>query len=203
MKNYRFILIAFLLGLSIFSVYKYIVSVTEKNELMATLEQIKQEVTLLETARQNLLVSLDKERESNGKLTEENSTLKDNLKANEEKMSQLEADLSQTIKRVDELNNQLTSLKEDKETLTLKLSQVSQENESLQARFNSIDELKKAIRDLKKNRRGVHKAALTQAKIPQQPAKEKAGSGNRGFLVKNGKSTFYSKIRIEVEPVLK
>ena len=55
MKNYKTILIALLIGITIFSVVKYVFSIKEKYDLLGSLNQLKTQVTDLEKEKQNLL----------------------------------------------------------------------------------------------------------------------------------------------------
>ena len=57
-KNNSFILVALLCGITIFSVFKYVATLTEKYDLANTLDQIKQQVAILENEKQNLLQTL-------------------------------------------------------------------------------------------------------------------------------------------------
>lgn len=168
---------------------------------MALLNQAKEQAAALENVKQNLMQELEKEKDLQGKLTQENTVLRDSLKTSEEKLAKLDADFAVAQKAIEQLNSNRFLLKaenaaliEKKNTLNAKLTQVSQENDSLKARMNSIVELKKAIRELK---RQVHRVG---AVIKQKVQAERIVQGNRGFLIKDGKFTYPAKVRIEVTP---
>ena len=198
------ILLVFLLSVTIFSVFKYILSLKEKYDLSALLNQAKEQAAALENEKQNLLQEIDKEKALQEKLTQENTALKDNLKTDEEKLANLGADFTVAQKTIEQLNSNFSLLKaenialiEKKNTLNTKLSQVSQENDSLKARMSSIAELKKSIRELKRQMRRVGIV------MKQKVQTERIIQGTRGFLIRDGKFTYPAKVRIEVTPAPK
>jgi len=195
------ILIALLVTLTLFSVFKYIYSIKEKYELLNILNQTKEQAAALENEKQNLLQELEKEKELQQKLSQENSAFKDSIRLSEEKLAQLDADFVQAQKTIEQLNSNFSLLKaenialiEKKNTLNTKLSQVSQEKDALQVKLSSIAELKKAIKELKRQMRKV--GTVIREKIRTNKIIE----GNRGFLIKDGKFTYPAKVKIEVTP---
>ncbi|MDP3732898.1 MAG: hypothetical protein Q8R31_07775 [Candidatus Omnitrophota bacterium] len=197
-KNYKIILTALLLGITLFSVFKYLAALRERNDLMKNLNQAKSEVAALELEKQNLSQTIDKEKELQKALTEENLTIKDELK----KLAQLNDNLQNAQKTIEQLTSQIalskaenTALGEEKDKLTLELVQVSQERDTLKVRLSSIPELKKTIKEIKIQMR---KAKVMMKEIT---TKRQITEGNRGFLIKNGQPTFpITKIKIEVMP---
>jgi len=195
---FKNILIVLLVTITTFSVYKYILSLKEKYDLFIALNQTKEELVVLEQEKQNLLVDLEKGKELQAQLTEDNSELKDNIKATRRRLTRLFKDIREKQASYDDLNDRFSilqaenvALTEEKGQLNLKLSQANSENESLKTKLSSIEELKKAIRELKIRMRKVR----TEPKKPQEIIE-----GNRGYLLKDGKSTYPVKIRIEVRP---
>lgn len=195
MKNYKLILIIFLLGISIFSVFKYLASVKEKYDLLNTINQIKTQVTALENEKQNLL-------RAQQELAQKNEELKDNLKLSEEKLAKEAVDFTQFQKTIEDFNSQIsllkaenTALREEKDNLNSRLAEVSQEKENLKSRLSSFSELKKALKELKKQTRQLRFELRKKAEI------QKIIEGNRGYLIKDGKPTYPSKVRIEVKPL--
>jgi chromosome segregation ATPase len=200
-KYFRIILIALLVGITIFSVFKYVYTLREKYELLNAINQIKAQLTALELEKQVLAQDLDKEKQLNQQIAQENSGLKDSLKAKEDEVAQLSTDVAYAKKMVEDLNSQVSILKaenmavrDQNANLTAKLDQVSQEKDSLAVRLNSIAELKKAIRELKKQMRKVHSEIKFKEEIRGMVLE-----GNHGFLVKNGKPTYPTKVKIEVK----
>jgi len=197
-KEYKVIVIALLTGITLFSVFKYLTTLNEKNDLLKNLNQVKGQIMSLELEKQNLLQTIDKEKESQKALTDENATLKDELK----NLAQVDESLQNSQKTIEQLTSQIalskaenTALREEKNRLSLKLTQVSQEKDALRARLSSVPELKKTIKEVKVQ---VQKAKAVMREIAH---KRRVIEGNRGYLMKNGKPTFpVSKIKIEVMP---
>ncbi len=188
------VLIAFLAGLTLFSVTKYITLQKENYYLDNNLKQIKKQLDSLEAERQKLLQTIEKQ-------NQENSIIKDNLRVNEDKLAKMEADFIQAKKTIEELNVLASSLKaenvnlkDQSENLKAQLSQVSQEKGALEAKLNSLDELKKAIRQIKiKIRQVKRELKKNDASV--------TGERNRGFIIKDGKSTYPAKVIIKVKPL--
>jgi len=194
-KNYKIILIFLLVGITIFSVFKYLVTLKEKYDLVENLNQVKGQVASLEQA-------IEKEKEMQNTLAQENLTLKDELKANTDKLTQLDADLQNAQKTIEQLTSQIalskaenTALREEKDKLTQDLTQISQERDTLKARLSSIPELKSTIKEVKIQ---MHKTKVLMREVTR---KIRVIEGNRGFLMKNGKTTYpITKIKIKVMP---
>ena len=191
MKYYKVILIALLFGIIIFGFYKYT-------------QSLKEQIIALENEGQALMQTLEKERELEQKLTQKNSELQDKLKVGEEKLTKLNDDFAQVQDVIEQLNSQVSgliaenaTLKEKEDKLIKELTRVYQEKKGLQARLSSIGELKKAIKELKKQ---VYKVG-TEVKEKIKAKNTAIIEGNLGFLIKNGKSTYPAKVKIEVKPL--
>lgn len=189
-KNPKVLLVALLLfGISFLSIVGYSVAA-------------KKRVAILENEKQGLAQELETERSAKQMLTRENLILHDGLKASKDELIRLEADLQQRQKNIEELSSQISALKvrnialkEEKDKLELELSQISKERDILHSRLGSIVELKKAIKALRIQMRGVGREARKKAK------ELRVITGNRGFLIKDGQPTFPARVRIEVRPV--
>lgn len=190
-KNYKVILIALLAGITIFSVYKYTQALREKYALLNTLNEVKGQVAALEIEKQNLLQALEKERQSGRQLIETKSKLKENLGAGVRKITKLNSELDKIKTNLGQLNSAVAALKDENISLKEEKDKLTQEKDGLQARLSSIIELRKAIRELK---RQVHKVG---AGIREQ---NESAQGNQGFVIKDGKSTTTTKVTIEVAP---
>lgn len=201
MKNPKVLVVfLFLIGISAFSIFKYLGSLKEKYDLLNTVNKIKEQVSSLETEKQNLLQTLEKEKQLQQQLGEENLQLKESLKASEEKLTQLNSEFAQAKEAVERLNSEITALKaensdlkEERDSLQIQLIRAVKEKDSVKARLGSLFELKKAIKEVKKQ---MHKVGIQIKQI----AKAKEIEGNRGFLIKDGKSTLTTKVKIEVIP---
>lgn len=191
LKNRKIILIYILAGITLFSVYKYIVTLREKYILNQDLARTQERVTLLEIEKQNLLQTIEKDKIWIVQLEKESGGLKIALRNNEERIFRLKDDLSKISQAVEQLNVQFSTLRAQNSELTQQndkfkqqITALSLENAGFKARFNSIAELKNAIRELKR-----HGPTDAQA-------------GNFGFMIKDGKTTFPAKVIIEVNPAL-
>ncbi len=198
LKINKNIVIYLLAGVTIFSVFKYVVSLKEKYDLTTQLNQVKEQASALEKEKQNLLQTLEKEKTWAKKLEQENTGIKGSLRSSEEKVLKLESDFKKTMEQfniqVTALQTENNSLKLDKEQLNNDLVKVSQEKENLRVKLSSITELKKAIKELKQQMHRVGNEI--KVKIHQEQVSE----GNRGFVVKDGKPTYPAKVIIEVNP---
>jgi chromosome segregation ATPase len=194
-------LIALLLSITIFSVFKYVSSVKERYDLLNSLNQTKELAAVLANEKQGLLQELEKEKELQKQLSQENSALKDNLRLSEEKVAKLDTDFTQAQKDIEQLASRFSILKAENKALIDKNSKLgskingfSQENERLKVKLSSIAELKKAIRELKKQ---VYKVGVI---VKQKVEAERTMEGNRGYLIKDGRFTYPARIKIEVTP---
>lgn len=194
-KNYKGILIGLLVAITIFSAYNYIQALKEKRTLLSALNQSKIQVVVLENEKQNLLQTLEKEKSLRQELGEKNSRLKDNLRASIRKVTTLNVKLAQTQNAVGQLSQELGAVKAENTAL-------KEEKDSLEARVGSAIDLRKAFRELGKQIFKVGRQIKGKARA-QAEAKEEA-EGNRGFIVKDGKTTYPAKvIKIEVAPAPK
>ncbi|MGA2775744.1 MAG: hypothetical protein ABSE81_06790 [Candidatus Omnitrophota bacterium] len=194
--SFKNIAIVLLIGIAVFSAYKYVITLKEKYTLMSELAEKKIEINVLEKEKQKLSVALEKEKSQNQKLAQEKVELQDNLKASRKRLSKLFSNFTQTDKAVDSLNTQVSLLKKENVALGEEKNKLTSDNEALKIKLNSIIELKKAISELKKQARRVGIVMI------QQTQSEKTLEGNQGYLLKGGKSTISKKVKIEVTPAL-
>jgi chromosome segregation ATPase len=180
------LVIAFLCGIALFSVFKYASAINERNAILADLNQIKGQVSALESDKQNLSQKLDKEKELQQNLISKNAKFKDYLKASKGRLEKLFVDYAQIRKKSENLDSQLIALRSQNTALTF-------ENDNLKIKLSSVAELRKAIRDLK---RGISTVSAGQIAMAAGPDNE----GNHGFVVKDGRPTGSAKIKIEVIP---
>lgn len=194
------IIIAFLLAITLFSIVKYGVAIKEKRDLLASLNQLKAKISSLEAEKQVILDELNREKELQEQLSLEKLRLKANLKAVKKRLAGLFSDLAGKKKQIENLNSRFLLLKAENLVLikrTNKVSNLSQENDKLKSRLNSLDELKKAINELKKQSKTALKIAPG---TKQENPRDKIIEGNRGFLIKNRQITYPAKVKIEVAP---
>lgn len=202
MGKYKYAPIAFLIGVSVFCVYMYIYALKEKDTLISFLEQSQQEVVILQNEKQNLLQSLEKEKEGAQELNRKNSLLKEALKGSAKKINSFFEKIAQARKNEEELNSQILLLKaenmairEEGEKVKQEVERVSGLNDELNLKLSSISSLKSAIIELKKKQKEERKHKK------QVKKKYIIIGGNQGFLVKDGVLSSPARIKIEVKPV--
>jgi len=128
-------------------------------------------------------------------LIAEKNTLDLQLKDTLAQLKQVTDELNNTKGRVVTLEKTNSDLIAIQQELQDKVGVIAKEKEVLEAKLNSLDELKKAIRDLKIKLRQERIAAR------QQRQEQQIIEGNHGYLVYQGVSTIKGKIKIEVIPV--
>jgi len=128
MKHLNLVIIALLAGITIFSVVEYISSVK-------SIEQFRNQISVLENENQNLLADIEKGKILQEGLTAENEALKANVSETQEKFSKLEADLDNLQKNLSVLESENLLLKEENRNLGLELARVSQDKEILSAKI--------------------------------------------------------------------
>lgn len=198
-KIYLFIIL--LCAITAYSLFMYISSQKERYQLLDTLSQAKEQAQSLEQENFALRVSLTQEKEQEAKLLRENTLLKGSLKAGKRKIGKLHKKVQDADAFGNDLKAQFTLVKTENDVLRkdwddmkTKFSQTIQENETLKVKLGSIAELKKAIREVKKQMRGVAVSIFRKAEKPR------IVGGNGGYIIRNGKPTYPPKIKIEVNP---
>lgn len=180
-KNLAIIL---LLGVTAFSMFRYVSELREKLILQDSLIQSQGEVAVLTQEKQNLLQELGKEKGLNADLTQKNANLKANLKASKERMTRLFRDNSKTQDALEDLNAKFSILKAENKALIGLHAKMYLENEQFKFKLGSVIELRKAIKELKTRKRKDLGLEI---------------EGNQGFLIKDGHPTS-GKVKIEVIP---
>ncbi len=181
-KNIALIL---LLGITVFSMVKYVSELRERFRLQDNLTQAQDQVTALAQEKQNLLQDLKKEKESKEQLEQQNAKLKGCLRASGNRIKRLFQDNAITRNNLEEASARLSILKAENRALIESHKRIYMENEGFKLKLSSVVELKKAIKELRaKKRRNFDSEA----------------EGNQGFLIKDGRPTALEKVKIEVLP---
>jgi len=195
------VLIVFLICISLFSLSMVWPLLQEKHGLLRNLNQLRGQIAALEKDKQILSQALEREKELQSQLDTKASGLKGYLKASKKRMNKLFAERAQIEKKTEDLSAKFILLKaenlvliEKRNKLSNQVMQAAQENDSLKAKLSSISELKRVISALKKSKARVY------ARINPQGQTNKIIEGNRGYLIKNGKSTHPLRLNIEVTP---
>jgi chromosome segregation ATPase len=198
LKNTLLILIALLIGIILFSVWRYVLVLREKQGLLESLNQIKAELSQVEAQREQL----------NQQLQDEKSRSAQEKQAGDEKLAKLEEALDETQRSLDKLNRDMVTLKEenttlrqDKDNLSVRVDKLTFEKTNLVARLNSFKELKKVFRDLTiKTQRAKFQMRQSRIEVMKKEDQQKLKVGNRGYVIRNSKPTLNAKVRIEVLP---
>jgi len=204
-----------MVGIAVFCFYQYMVAVRENAALQTDLDQVQEDIRQLALIRDNLNSDLQQAQASEQALILENTGLKEQVKQDQVKFSDLEGAIQEAQNNINALNEQITLAREENTALVTqvgglkeKLSAVSQENDQMEATLSSVDAMKKAIKALKIKTRAARRAARQSARRPA-PVKVVADAkkqvqeitlGNQGFIIKNGKVIMTSRVRIEVQP---
>jgi len=190
-------LFAFILSLALFSILRYSFLVKEQRGLSYKIKEVEERAATLEKEKQNLLRELEKEKEIQEKLIQEKTGLKDDLMASKRRLKKLSADLRETQDSIEQIRSEVLLKGESAnvDKLKLKLSEAAEENKELKRRLSSITWLKKALREA---RRKISGGRLEKR---PKPKPQILIEGNRGFLIKDGKSTHPARIKIEIIPV--
>jgi chromosome segregation ATPase len=173
-----------LLGVTVFSMVRYVSELKARFRLQDSLAQSQGEVAGLTQEKQNLLQELGKEKKFNEQLAAKNSNLRAYLKASKDRMGRLFQDNSRNQNAFEEINSKFAVLKAENRALIDIHKRIYVENEQFKNRLGSVVELKKAIKELKAGKRKVLGLET---------------EGNQGFLIKDGQLTS-GKIKIEVVP---
>ena len=210
-------LAAFLFGVSCFGIYQCVVLLKEKNSLQKSFNELEDKYTVtvatLQQTRQELEQSYGRIAELEGQAV----SLKTQLAVSRKEAAvyrQRSAFLSEKVNQAMRLNDELA---QESQQGIQQILRLSFENEEMKKKLSSLDGLKKAIRDLKKQmrqRKQVGKkppqkraAPLAEParrillKPPEIPQDKLTTAGNEGFVIRDGKSTLENLVNIEVVPV--
>ncbi len=199
--QFKNILIIFLFSVSAFSIFKFIFIQKEKYDLTNGLNEVKNEITVLQKEKQDILQEVEKEKDANRKLQQGNTELKKYLRAGKIKINSLFATLKEADQEIEGINSKFSLLKLENEALQQEKERILQEAESFKTKLSSITELKKTIKELKKQARETRRKARIETKDSAKI--NKVIEGNYGYLVKDGKETYPTKLKIEVIPTAK
>lgn len=160
---------------------------------------LKKELTVLTAEKQSLVFSLN-QREAE-------------LAGLNGKLQKLEKEYNLGRKKLEETVSQNSAVKAENNALREELDNVKTERDALQAKFVSIPELKKMIKELKEkqrqvdkilgSRRGTEKPETIEDEISRKIQKvRKLVIGNQGYIIRDGQPTYKTSVVIAVEPAL-
>ncbi len=130
------------------------------------------------------------------------------------RLEETKRELDRSLKEIENLNktiadlekqnlgfkDELQALKVEREKLEANIAGLIEERNILRKKFYSIEELQKAIRIAIKEK--IRKRRLAKIEMLRQLDEVALREGNRGYLLRGGKSTFKAtKVRVKLEPV--
>jgi chromosome segregation ATPase len=196
-KFFTTLFVVLIVAFAVFSFFRYFYLLKMNYSLELKLRDVNDRIIELENTKKNLEQILEKKKEEYLQILKEKEFLKGKLKDTEKQLNQkavelenIKAEFKLAKLKLESINNDYLQLKED-------IEQLKQERDVLQSKFTSLPELKKAYAILKKK---LRKAQLEQKNIG---ADRDLQSGNRGYLLWQGESTFSKKVKIKITPVFK
>jgi chromosome segregation ATPase len=192
-----------MIGAAGFSLYQYAALMHKQAGLEADLSQAHEDIKLIELVRDNLNLDLEKALEAEKDLILKNAGLKDQIKTDRDKFTDA---IRETQANMDSLAEQISISREESAALVSqidglksRLTAADQEKDRMAATLNSMDELKKAIKDLRRRTRLAKRSAPMTIVADAEKQVTEITLGNRGFIVRNGKLTYPSRVKIDVQ----
>lgn len=206
------VILGLCIGLGAFSFSK---SISLWREIKLTLEP---KINQLEQDKSKISAELKSLRASLNAKEDENSMIRQELNARNDALEQIKGELSKKDKDFNDIMQKYSDTSSEQNLMNDNYSQMYMEFAEMRKAFSSVSALQERIRELKnskvkKNSReprkregqskleiGVKKAK-NEIKKTQETLREDSMNKNGGFLVKDGKSTYIPKVRIEVNPI--
>jgi chromosome segregation ATPase len=211
--------VCILVGVVIFSFVEAINLFWDRNSLYREIEDsLKPRISALEIENNKVNSDLKKVKktlaETQSNLTtmeEENVVLKEELKSERLDLRSARQTIEEKEAEMAKLNSKNTEVDSENKLLKEKFNAMYIEFLDMKKTLSSIEGLRQAIKDLKssskKNRKSASLANKGKTRIRVASTKDTDQEknteiqGNRGYLVKDGQSTYVPKVRIEVLPV--
>lgn len=190
----RDFVIAALLVIVVICLYNLSAYRAQRDEARSALNQAEDDVRQLKEQTLNLMEGLEKEKTSQERRHRDNAYLQGYARASKQRLIKLfrrQQLLQEDLARVSE---KFSLSQAENEALAQDKSMLAHENKEMKDKLGSISELKKAIIELRKQMRTTAADRRTARRNDTQ------SYGNRGYLVKDGKSTYSAQFRIEVIP---
>jgi chromosome segregation ATPase len=193
-------IIALLVGITLFSLFKYIKMYYERKTILNDLIAKESQILMLNTLKEHLSNQLKEktnliaEKEKlQQELMKELAIKDEKLVKVEELLNKAQMDIEQLQQKINRLESQNASLVQEKQLLLENLDKLNQEHSALLSRWQSIEELRKAIIQLKRK--------IYSQRRQTSKTEDRAIQGNRGYIIKDGLPTLKPKVKIEVVPV--
>ncbi|GEM_PF-6770298 len=197
----RDILTVFLIVVSLLGIWQLILVSKELESSQNKLQDIQAKVDLEKAQYKLQIDGLSADIESTNKQLEDSNqqleiTVKQLDTANKELI------LAKTqLEKLSVLETENSGLLQSKQTLEQKIADLENESRENEAKLHSLPHLRKLMRQVKLE---IHEQNFKFNFEKHQQQKEldaqKTLAGNRGFIIKNNKSTYKNTVRIEVKP---
>jgi chromosome segregation ATPase len=189
-------ILAVLALLLVASLWRTVSVEREKRQVAQGYEEVRQLVQELTEERDHL----------SGELLAARQTVEDqagNLATLQQEFASVQARLDETVTQIASLQRDYEELEQRNTSLASQLQAAVAEKEQLQAKLSSLKELRLAIRNVKQQLRTERWAAWgtwwrEQAQRVREADQVRLVSGNRGYVVKQGKSTLGVTPRLHV-----
>jgi chromosome segregation ATPase len=207
------VITAFLLGIALFGIFKALVLLKDNIDLNRAVGRLTLDLQSSETNLKQTRAALSDTYMKIASLDVDLGDAKSKLGIKEKELKGLfgyNKQLTQQLKKISAAYENVSEANKDMQDRALR---TELENSEMRKKLSSVDELKKAIRDLKAKMRQERKkksaAPPVKGKLKE---KEKLvapplvshpliSEGNMGYFVKDGKSTFEGTVAIKVVPV--
>ncbi|MDP3722344.1 MAG: hypothetical protein Q8R91_02470 [Candidatus Omnitrophota bacterium] len=178
--------------LVVVSLWRAVSAERQRVRLAQAYEQARHLLTQLETEHAALQRELVEARQTIEGQAGDLQQAQQELAEAEQHLSHTKADLASLQREHDQVQQQNSSL-------LARLSSLTVEKQQLEARLSSIRELKLAIRQVNDRLRHERLAAWrAHVETIRQQDQERLTSGNRGYLVRDGRPTLQSPTKLQV-----
>lgn len=197
----KYVLTAFLIAVSLFGIWQFNAVNNELTSSQNKLQYIQNKINQEEKQYKLRIDGLNAGIESNNKKLEDtNQRLKTTIIQLETANRELSLAKTQ-LEKLNILETENANLTQIKQELERKIANLENERQVTENRLHSLTELRKLVRRVKVE---IHEQNIQRnlAKKQQQTETDaqKTLMGNRGFIIKNCKSTYKDTVRIEVKP---
>jgi len=193
--------VLFLVGATVFGITKSLDLLGKNADLGHSLALLNTRIDEMRAAVTAVQAELAESGLMNEQLTNEVVHLKESLAEKEKKIRQYHRYARLLKKKTDDIGEVNKVLAEEAREARELLMRVRLENQEMRKKLSSVKELRLVIQELKRGGRVTprsHASSVTGRGVDFPDAE--VVMGNRGFLVRDGVSTFYDKVDIQVRP---
>lgn len=195
------VLTAFLIVVSLFGIWQF---TAVNNELKLSQNKLQHIQTKINREKERYELQIDG---LNATIETTGKQLEDANKQLERANIQLETSNNELafaktqLKELAILKNEFADLSGIKQELEQKIADLENEKHATEAKLHSLTELRKLVRRVKAEIYAQNiQWNFAKRKRQREIDAQETQAGNRGFIIKNNKSTYKTSIRIEVKP---